>query len=394
MILLCVVIPLTILVCGSLVYCGLAVLASARYRGRRPQPSREMPFVSILKPLAGAEEGLRENLVSFFEQDYPEFEVLLGVAEADDAAVSVAREIMNLYPQTHSALVISGEAPTPNRKVQSLRAMTAEARYDVLVMADSDIRVNPDLLRVIAAEMADLSVQVVTCPYRASAGLSIWTALEAIGLNTEFLARVLVAQTLSPMDFALGPTLAIRRDALTAIGGFDELQNYLAEDFVIGNRVARLGGRVVLSRFVVEHRLGTHSFAASFAHRLRWARSTRRSRPWGYLGEIFTHPIPLALLLLTVAPFLWPLAALSLLARFWAAHATSQRVLHDPLTRDLWYLIPLQDVLSFMVWIGAFWARAFGGGGGRSTSGRAGDSAVRLCWWFLRWFARWLPRMP
>jgi len=314
-----------------------------------------MPFISVLKPLAGAEEGLRENLISFFEQDYPEFEVRLGVADADDPAVPIAREIMALHPETPSTLVVSGEAPTPNRKVNSLRAVAAEARYDVLVMADSDVRVSPDLLRVIASELADPAVQVVTCPYRASAGLSIWTALEAVGLNTEFLARVLVAQMLRPMDFALGPTLAIRREALAAIGGFDELQNYLAEDFVIGNRIAKLGGRVVLSRFIVEHRLGEQPFSANFAHRLRWARSTRRSRPWGYLGEIFTHPIPLALLLVAMAPRLWPLFVLSAIVRFWAAYATSQKVLHDPLMRDLWYLIPVQDVLSFLAWVGGFW---------------------------------------
>jgi ceramide glucosyltransferase len=172
-------------------------------------------------PLAGAEEGLRENLRGFFEQDYPEFEMLFGVADADHAAVRIAQERMALYPHTPSRLVVSGDAPTPNRKVHNLRAMTEEARYDVLVMADSDVRVSSDLLRLIASEMLDPAVQVVTtCPYRASAGPSTWTTLEAIGLKTEFLARVLMAQMVGPMDFALGPTLAIRRQALTAIGRF------------------------------------------------------------------------------------------------------------------------------------------------------------------------------
>ena len=314
-----------------------------------------MPFISVLIPLAGAEEGLCENLISFFEQDYPEFEVLLAVADADHPAAPLARETMAKFPQTNSSLVVAGDAPTPNRKVHSLRALSAEARYALLVMADSDVRVSPDLLRVIASEMADPAVQVVTCPYRASAGVSIWAALEAIGLNTEFIARVLVAQMRGSMDFALGPTLAVRREALAAIGGYDELQNYLAEDFILGSRVAKLGGRVRLSRFIVEHRLGAQTFRANFAHRIQSARSTRRSRPRAYVGELFTNPIPLAIALLLVAHTLWPLVALSVIFRFWMADATSQKVLRDPLTRDFWYLIPVQDILSFVIWIAGFW---------------------------------------
>ncbi len=314
-----------------------------------------MPFVSVMKPLAGDEPGLRENLRTFFEQDYPEYEVLLAVQSLEDPAARIAREVMAEYPQTHSKLIVSGEAPTPNRKVQSLRAMLAQSRYDVFLMADSDVRTGPDLLRVVTAEIEKPGVGLVTCPYRASAGNSIWTATEAIGLNTEFLAQVLVARLLGGMDFALGPTLAIRREAIAAIGGFEDLQHYLAEDFVMGNRVAKLGGKVVFSSFIVEHRLGTQSFGDNFRHRLRWARSTRRSRPWGYLGQMFTNPIPLALLLVASAPRLWPALLMTLAFRGWVAYATAETVLRDPLTRDYWYLVPAQDLASFAVWIGGFW---------------------------------------
>lgn len=346
------------LLLGSLVYCVLALWAARDYKRARAAPSPTMPFISVMKPLSGDEPGLRDNLRSFFEQDYPEYEVLLAVSSLDDAAARIAREVMAEYPLTHSRLVVSGEAPTPNRKVQSLRAMLADTRYDVLLMADSDVRVGSDLLRVVAAEIEGPGVGLVTCPYRASAGNSIWTATEAIGMNTEFLAQILVARRLGGMDFALGPTLAIRRQALEAIGGFDDLQHYLAEDFVMGNRVARLGGKVILSSFVVEHRLGTQSFRQNFRHRLRWARSTRRSRPWGYVGQIFTNPIPLALLFVATAPRMWPALIVALSLRAAVAWVTAERILRDPLTRDYWYLAPIQDIASFFIWFGGFYGTA------------------------------------
>jgi ceramide glucosyltransferase len=342
------------MVLGSLVYCVVAIRAAAAYRNVPYEPAPDLPFITVMKPLAGAEDGLRENLLSFFEQDYPEFEVLLAVAAPDDPAVPIARQVMAEHPNTHARLLVAGEAPTPNRKVQSLRRMVEAARYDVFVMADSDVRAGSDLLRVIGSEMLTTRADVVTCPYRASVGISIWTATEAIGLNTEFLAQVLVARMLNGMDFALGPTLAIRRAALEAIGGCDELQHYLAEDFVIGNRVKQLGGTVVLSKFIIEHRLGAQPFWANFIHRLRWARSTRRSRPMGYVGQVFTNPIPLALLLAATAPRTWPVLLLTLLIRAWVAWETAHRVLRDPLTRDFWYLVPVQDLFSFFIWIGGF----------------------------------------
>ena len=345
---------LSLLLAGSLVYCVLALRAVAVYKRQRYQPSRELPFISVMRPLAGAEEGLRENLASFFEQDYPEFELIFGVASPDDPAVAIARQVMAEHPRTSSRLLIAGESPTPNRKVQSLRVMSEAARYSIFLMADSDVRAGADLLRVVGSEMRSPGVALVTCPYRASGGPSAWSAMEAIGLNTEFLAQILVARMLGGMDFALGPTLAIRREALDAIGGFDELRQYLAEDFVMGNRTAAKGMKVLLSSFVVEHRLGSQGFVSNFSHRLRWARSTRRSRPWGYAGQLFTNSLPLALLLVAVRPVAWPALVATVAIRAAVAVATSQWVLRDPLTRALWWLVPIQDVASFIVWIGGF----------------------------------------
>lgn len=342
------------LLAGSLAYCVLALIAVASYRRQRPQSFANLPYISVLKPLHGYEEGLEQNLRTFFEQDYPEFEVLFAVSSPDDPAAVIARTVMQEHPKTSSRLIVSGAAPTPNRKVHSLRAMAEHAKYDVLLMADSDVRAGSDLLRVVGSEIAQANVGAVFCPYRASAGRSFWTVLEALGMNTEFMPQILLARFLRGLDFALGPTLAVRREALERIGGFDHLQRYLAEDFVIGNRIAKSGGAVALSSYVIEHRLGAQSLADSMRHRLRWARSTRRSRPLGYLGQVFTNPLPLALLFVGLVPAFWPALFLAVALRSWVAWSTSRSALRDPLTSEAWVLLPLQDLVSFAVWIGGF----------------------------------------
>jgi ceramide glucosyltransferase len=232
--------------------------------------------------------------------------------------------------------------------------MLLYARHNVLVMADSDIRVTPQMTGVIVAELQDQAVDLVTCPYRAVSGKTVWSRMEAVGMNTEFLGGVLVARLLDGMNFALGCTLAIRREALESIGGLEALQDYLAEDFMMGKLVSKGGGKVILSSYAIQHCIGGQGFWKNFAHRLRWARSTRRSRPWGYVGQVFTYPLPLALLLLAFAPGWWPLAAASAAFRVAAAWAVAGMVLADPLTAREWHLAPLQDLASFLTWILGF----------------------------------------
>jgi ceramide glucosyltransferase len=258
------------------------------------------------------------------------------------------------FPNVPSRLVVTGESPRPNGKVFSLQQMMRHAKYDIFVMADSDIRVGSEMTRVLAAEMHDPAIGLVTCPYRAIPGNTFWSRLEAVGMNTEFLGGVLVARLLSGMDFALGCTLAVRREALDLIGGLEALQNYLAEDFMMGKLVAQQGGSVVLSSYVIEHRIGSQGFSANFRHRLRWARSTRRSRPWGYVGQVFTNPLPLALLLAALAPDWWPVALITICFRIAVAWVVAGIVLNDTLTTHRWYLLPIQDMLSFITWIWGF----------------------------------------
>jgi ceramide glucosyltransferase len=349
---------LVLLLVGSWVYCLLTAVAARRYLAISPPALEALPPISVLKPLCGKDDRLEENLRSFFTQDYPDYEILFAVHQAADPAVAVLDKVCREFPHGPRVhLVETGEPTAPNAKAHSLGHLVTRAQNSILIMSDSDVYVPPDLLRRIAAEFRDSGVGVVTCPYRAVPGQGLWSRLEAIGMNTEFLAGVLVSWLVQEMDFALGPTLAARREVIDAMGGFAELGHYLAEDFVIGNRAPRLGYRVVLSSCVIEHRIGSQTFRGNLQHRLRWARSTRRSRPAGYWGQIFTNPLPLALLLWLVAPKLWPLVAVTAFFRALAAWSTANWVLHDPLTSRRWWLIPIQDVISAFVWVAGF----FGG---------------------------------
>jgi ceramide glucosyltransferase len=346
--------PLLALVVGSAVYCVLTLVAAMRYRAVTPSPIRNGPPISVLKPLAGVDEGIEENLRSFFEQRYPVFEILFAVRSASDPAIAVVERLRAAHPAVPSRLIVTGEPPYPNAKVFSLDRMLAAASHDLIVMSDSDIRVDPHMLTTIAAEFADPSIGMATCPYCAVPGSSIWSTLEAIGLNTEFIGGVLVARMLDGMKFALGPTIVARRETLERIGGFDAVKDFLAEDFVMGKLAAEHGYGVILSSYVIEHRIGSQGFVANVRHRLRWNRSTRRSRPWGYVGQVFTNPLPPALLLWAAAPSWWPVVAATVVLRAAAGWATAGLALRDPLTARLWWLVPFQDVASFLAWIGGF----------------------------------------
>jgi ceramide glucosyltransferase len=343
------------LLAGSLVYCVLVMIAARRYRAVRPPALRHAEPVSILKPLSGVDEGLEENLRSFFTQEYPEqFEILFAVRSESDPALPIVRKLQAEFPSIDTQLCITGEPPYPNAKVFSLQCMLDRTRNDLLVMSDSDIRVTPRMLATVASEFQNSRVGAATCPYRAVPGASIWSRLEAVGMNTEFLSGILVARMLEGMKFAVGPTIVARRSAIEAIGGFDRLKDYLAEDFVLGKLVAEAAFDVILSSYIIEHRIGNQRLRQNFRHRLRWARSTRCSRPAGYAGQLFTNPLPLAIILWAAAPAWWPLIVFCLLLRVETARQVAGSILHDGLFRRQWWLLPIQDLLSFAFWIAGF----------------------------------------
>jgi ceramide glucosyltransferase len=327
------------------------MVAARRYLTARPVHAAQSTPISLLKPLAGVDDGLEENLRTFFRQDHPAYEVLFAVRLATDPVIAVANRVAAAFPHIPSRLIVTGEPPYPNAKVYSLDLMMRAAAHDVVVMSDSDTCAERNMLSTIAAEFADPKLGISTCPYTAVAGPSIWSRLEAVGMNTEFIGGVLVARMLEGMKFALGPTIAARKQALASIGGFDRLKDYLAEDFVMGKFADEAGWHVILSSCVIEHRIGSESFRKNLTHRLRWMRSTRRSRPAGYIGQVFTNPIPLAILLWAVSPTWWPVLPITFLIRLAAAWATSQWVLHSSL--NIAMLIG-QDLLSFAFWLAGF----------------------------------------
>lgn len=337
--------------CAAIVYSLISIVAAHRYLSVQPLLLRGADAISILKPLAGLDIGLEPNLRTFFEQDYPAFEILFAVRDATDPAVRVVEKLQREYPAIPSRLLITGESPYPNAKVYSLERMLAAAANDLVVMSDSDIRVTPDFLRIISAEFQNPETGLATCPYRAVPGSSLWSRLEATGMNTDFWASALVARMLEGMRFAVGPTIVARRHVLESIGGFGRLKDYLAEDFVMGKFAADVGHGVILSSYVVEHHIGSATLRQNVAHRLRWMRSTRRSRPAGYIGQLFTMPVPLAVLLCLVSPAWWPVLPLALVARAVAAYTISARVLRDEIN---WPLLPIEDVIVFVFWISGF----------------------------------------
>jgi ceramide glucosyltransferase len=344
-----------VLVAGSWVYCVLQVIAVRRYRSIHPAPASQPEPVSVLKPLDGLDDGLEQNLRTFFEQDYEYFEILFAARRDDDTGLQLARRLSLEYPRTPARFFVTGDPPWPNAKVWSLELMMREASHDLLVMSDSDIRVTPEMLRVVASEFSVPRLGVATCPYRAVAGPSLWSELEALGMNTEFWGSVFTARLVEGgVHFAVGPTIAARRKVIGAVGGWDRLSRYLAEDFVLGQLASEAGFGVILSSYVIEHRIGAQKLRPNLSHRLRWNRSTRRSRPAGYAGQVFTNPLPLALILTVLAPQAWPALALTVLLRGWAAYDVASRTLGQRLGARSWVLLPLQDLIGFCLWVAGF----------------------------------------
>lgn len=340
-----------LILCGAIVYSFLQIVAAIRYLAIRPPVLQSWEPVSILKPLAGMDLGLESNLRTFFEQEYPSFEILFAVRSESDPAAQVVARLQREFPDIPSRLVVTGEPAYANAKVYSLERMLALAANDLVVMSDSDIRVTSSLLRTIAAEFQDQHVGVATCPYRAVPGPSLWSRLEAFGMNTDFWGGALVARMIEGMHFAVGPTIAARRRVLDSIGGFARVKDYLAEDFVIGKFAAEAGHGVILSSYVIEHHIGSATLVQNVAHRLRWSRSTRRSRPAGYLGQLFTMPLPLALLVCIFSPAWWPVLPITLIVRALAAYMVAARVLR---ARINWLLLPLEDLMGFCFWLAGF----------------------------------------
>ncbi|MFZ0319376.1 MAG: glycosyltransferase [Candidatus Sulfotelmatobacter sp.] len=350
---------------SSAVFLALAVSGVVRFhkdarRQLRSTPDdANLPAVSVLKPVHGLEARLKENIESFFRQDYPAYEILFAADEADDAALEVVREVCARYPHIPTRVLVTG-TPWPNPVVYAFHCMSEAAAHNVLVTTDSDVKVAPHYLREIVPPLLDPQVGMVTCVYRGKNAAGFFSGLTAIGMSVEMTAGVLVANVLEGMKFGLGPTTVVRKDSLASIGGYAALKDYIAYDFAIGNLIAKAGYRVVLSGHIIDHVVNQKSFRRMWQNQLRWAQTTRYSRPKGHFGSglIFAMPYGLlgflaAALLghIGIGTFLLAVAVLNRLAEAWLV---GWKVVRDPEIRRAPWLYPLRDLLGFAVWFASY----------------------------------------
>lgn len=320
------------------------------------------PDVTILKPVKGVDLRMYAGFVSHCRQEYAgAFELVFGVSSLEDSAVAEVERLRAEFPGVSIRLVECRERLGSSGKVSNLVQMLREARYQHIIINDSDIVVGPRYLERVMTAFGDPSVGMVTAPYigrTAEKGATLWARLEALGISTEFFAGVLTARRLeSGIRFGLGSTLATTKTALAAIGGLETLVESLADDYEMGARIAALGMRVELCREVVETAVPAYGFRGFWEHQMRWARSTRDSRQWGYVGLGVTYALPWAMLACVASGFaLWGFAmmSLALLARVSVALAVGVGVLGDEqVLRDLW-LLPVRDCFALAVWVWSF----------------------------------------
>jgi len=343
---------------GCLFFYALALLGIASFlRSRRKHiayAAETLSPVSILKPLKGVDPEIWESFCSHAEQQYPEFEIIFGVSDPADPAREIVKKLQAKYPACPIKLIVCDRILGTNVKVSTLAQMVPQARYDVLLVNDSDIRVEHDYLQQVAAPLNDPEIGLVTCLYRGMAANTFGSRLEALGISADFVPGVLSAKFLEKgLHFGLGSTLVFRRKDLTSTGGFEAILGYLADDYELGRRIAALGKRIELSATTVATFLPPYTLGEFWRHQLRWSRTIRDARRWGYLGLLFTFGFPWALATLVAsggAAWAWALFALTVGARLLVGFGTSLAVLQDrQFTRNI-FLLPLRDLIAPIVW--------------------------------------------
>ena len=317
-----------------------------------------LPPVTVLKPLKGPGVDLYANLASFCRLDYPTYQIVFGVEDVRDPAVAVVQQLRRDFPERDIALSV-GHLPGTNRKVANLRHMMRHARHGTLVLSDSDIRVRPDYLRAMVAPLADPRVGLTTCLYRGAGRFGLPSVLESLFINTDFIPMVLAAQIVQRFEYAYGASIAVRREALDRIGGFAPLADYLADDYQLGNRIAKAGYRLVLLPYIVETVLDSVRVGDVWRHLLRWARTYRVCQPVPWFFTIVTHTVlwgVLAFLVSGGALWGWAMLALALATRLGSLAAIMRLLGESDTGRHLW-LVPLKDLFNSVMWAAAFLGR-------------------------------------
>jgi ceramide glucosyltransferase len=349
---------------ASIVYYALCLWSAGTFLRKQkaadqsvhpPQPT--FP-VSILKPLRGTDPEMYESFRSHCLQDYPDYEIIFGVSDANDPAIHLVEQLIAEFPQRAIRLVVCLDKLGNNTKASNLAQMVRQSRHEYIIVNDSDIRVESDYLRRVLAPLTDPTVGLVTCLYRGVANSTLGSRLESLGISTDFSAGVLVAQNIEQgIRFGLGSTLAFRRRDLQAIGGFESLVDYLADDYELGSRIAASGLKVRLSDVVVETFLPRYTLRGFLDHQLRWARTVRDSRFWGYVGLGLTFGLPwavLALIFARGASWAWALFACTAVMRIIVAVVVGRVVLHDRQVARFLVWIPVRDFFALLVWVVSF----------------------------------------
>ncbi|HET9392392.1 MAG TPA: bacteriohopanetetrol glucosamine biosynthesis glycosyltransferase HpnI [Candidatus Rubrimentiphilum sp.] len=344
------------LTAAGLAYSVAEIAGMRRFRRRSPPaPPASLPPITILKPLHGGEPQLYENLRSFCEQTYPQYQVIFGARDPLDPALDVARRLVQEFPERDLCVVASSGVRTPNPKIGNLLGMIGSAKHDVLVIADSDIRVGTEYLRAVASAFRDPCVGAATCLYGGVPLDGIAPQLGATIVNEHFMASVLVALMIEPLAYTFGATMAVRREALERIGGLAALGGFIGDDFMLGKLVSEAGYEIALCPYVVRMTVADPDVRTLWLHHLRWQRTVRASRPRGFAGSLVTYVLPLACIsaLLNRSPIL---AGATL-----AGAVTLRVIVHDearktfaPETHLAPWLIPAADALVFATWIAAF----------------------------------------
>jgi ceramide glucosyltransferase len=359
--------------CSSTIFLFMVLLAALRWRrGARTArlataatPESSLPAVTIFKPVHGMEAQLEENLESFFRQDYPSFEIVLGARDANDAGLHVAEKLCLRYPQIKSRIVVSGPPTWPNAKVFSLSKMIPGSSNAYFVISDSDVRVSRNFLREVIPALLDPKIGLVTCPYRGVTAGDFWSTLEALGMSVEMPSGVMVADMLEGIRFALGPAVALRRDVLEKIGGIAATADYYSDDFVLGNLVWAAGYKVIFSHHIIQHVLTPRPLRRTLGDQLRWMKSTRFSRPLGHVGTGLTYAMPFGVLGLIAASAMGHITlgiglfAAAVVNRVVQSIAVGWGIIGDRRALYLSFLYPVRDLAGFFIWVGSFSSRTF-----------------------------------
>jgi ceramide glucosyltransferase len=315
------------------------------------------PAVTLLKPLKGCDPSTEDCLRSWLAQDFTgRVQILFGVSSAEDPVCAVVRRLLAEFPKSEAQLVVSGPLLGANAKVSKLVELEALARHEILIISDADVRVPPDFLACLVEPLREPSVGLVNCFYRLANPMTLAMHCEAVAINADFWSQVLQARSLKPLDFALGAVMATRRTQLAQIGGFRALVDCLADDYQLGNRIARHGHGIALCPVVVECWEKPLGWAAVWKHQLRWARTIRVCQPAPYFFSILSNATLWPLLWLLIRPGLWPLLGVlvAVFVRLVSALDLQRRLNRSWTHARYFWMAPIKDLFQAAIWVAAF----------------------------------------